>query len=189
ESQEHELQLGYWSQAWGFPHSWDEPTIRRAVTGLLMARRPFSAIKLVRFDEENSRPSDLLAEVLEAGLFQEACEKAGDVGYDVQELIGRLQADASFDRQRLARMEWGYLPFLEPEYSKTGPDTLVAAVLESPSFYLELIQSAYRGKNNEPKPSDESGDTRFRARRAGEFLDHLDRLPGMDDQANIEPPT
>lgn len=186
EHQEQEVQTGYWSRASGFLRSWDEPIVRRAVAGLLAVRRPFSAINLVNFHGEPNRPSDLIAEVLEAGLFQGASEELGDIGYDIQQLIGCLQADTSFDRQRLARLEWGYLPFLERSYSETGPDTLIAAAIESPSFYLELIQAAYRGKNDPPHSSEDSENERFRARRAMEFLDHLDTLPGMDENGNID---
>ena len=31
----------------GFLHSWDEPIARRAVAGLLLARRPFTAMRFI----------------------------------------------------------------------------------------------------------------------------------------------
>ncbi len=74
-------------------------------------------------------------------------------------------------------------------YSETGPKTLVAAVLESPSLYLELIQSAYRGKKDPTHAPEDTETHRFRSRRAGEFLDHLDVLPGMNDVGNIQTAT
>jgi hypothetical protein len=188
ENQGQEVQTKYWSRAGVWMREWDEPTIRRAVAGLLAARRPFSAIDLVNFHGEPNKPSDLIAEVLEAGLFQEAGEEMGNISYDIQELIGCLQADTSFDRQRLARLEWGYLPFLERSHSKTGADTLVAAAIESPSFFVDLIRYAYRGKDDPPRSSEGSENDRLQARRAGEFLDHLDRLPGMDESGTINSP-
>ena len=124
--------------------------------------------------------------MLDAGLSQNAAEEIGGIAYDIQELIGRLQADLNFDRQRLARFECGYLPFLERSYSKTGPATLVAAVTESPSFYLDLIKAAYRGKNEPSDPSEDSEDDRFRARRASEFLDQLITLPGMGEKGSLD---
>lgn len=189
EAQEQEVNAEYWLHARAFVREWDEPIIRRAVAGLLAAQRPFSAIDLVNFRGDPDRPSDLIAEVLEAGLFQNASEEMRDIGYDVQQLIRCLQADATFDRQRLARLEWGYLPYLERSYSKTGPDTLIAALLENPSLYLKLIQSAYRGKNDPPNALEDSENQRFLARRAGEFLDHLDVLPGMNEVGNIHTTT
>lgn len=189
ESQGQDVHTEYWSRVRAWMREWDEPIIRRAVVELLTARRPFSAIDLVNILREPNKPSDLIAEVLEAGLFQEAAEEIGGISYDIQQLIGCLQADATFDREQLARLEWGYLPFLERSSSETGPDTLVAAAIETPSFYLELIKSAYRGNNNTRHSLEDSDNERFRARRAGEFLDQLDTLPGMDEEGRIDSPT
>ena len=189
EAQEQEVQSEYWLRAPALMREWDALIIRRAVAGLLAAQRPFSAIDLVNFRGDPDRPSDLIAEVLEAGLSQSAAEEMRDIAHDVQKLIGCLQADKTFDRQRLARLEWGYLPYLERSYSKTGPDTLVEAVVENPRLYLELIQSAYRGKNDPPNALEDSENDRFHARRAGEFLDHLDVLPGMKEAGNIHTTT
>jgi hypothetical protein len=187
--QEKEVHTGYWSKARAFVGKWDELVVRRAVAELVAARRPFSAIDLVNFHGERHGVTDLIAEVLEAGLSQEASEDIGDTVYDIQKLIGYLQTDASFDRQRLARIEWGYLPFLEKITSETGPDTLVAAAVENPSFYAELIQCAYRSKNDSPNVPNDSDADRFRARRAVEFLDYFDKLPGMDENGQINSTT
>jgi hypothetical protein len=141
---------------------------------------------LINFHDAVDMPSGLIAEVLEAGLSHEASEEIGDVAHDIQELIGRLQADSNFDRQQLARLEWGYLPFLERSYSKTGPSTLVAAVTENPAFYFDLVKTAYRGENETPKKSADIEEHRFRARRAAEFLDHLSTLPGALESGGLD---
>ncbi|MCA9013680.1 MAG: hypothetical protein KDB01_28205, partial [Planctomycetaceae bacterium] len=185
EAQGEDVRAEYWLRAPAYLWEWDEPIVRRAVAGLLAANRPFSAIDLVNFRGDPERPSDLIAEVLEAGLSQNTAEKMRDIAYDVQQLVGCLQADATFDRQRLARLEWGYLPYLEQSYSKTRPATLVAAVIENPSLYLELIRAAYRGNNEPAHATDDTETHRFQARRAGEFLDHLDILPGMNESGAI----
>ena len=186
ERQGPDVRAEYWSVVGPSAREWNEPVIRRAVAGLLGARRAFRAIALVNLHRNASKPSDLVAEVLEAGMSQNSSDEPGDAGYDIQELIGCLQADASFDRQRLARIEWGYLPVLERSHSNTGPDTLAAAAVESPAFYLELIRAAYRGKNDPPAASRDSDDLRFNARRAVEFLDRWDRLPGMNESGSID---
>jgi hypothetical protein len=186
ESQGKEMQATYWASARGFLQSWDESIALRAVAGLLRARRPFTAMHLINLHHEVDMPSDLIAEVLEAGLSQNASEEIGDRAYVIQKLIGRLQADLNFDRPQLARFEFGYLPFLERSYSKTGPDTLVAAVIESPSFYLDLIRAAYRGKNESTGSLEDSEVDRFRARRASELLEQLRKLPGMDEKGNLD---
>jgi len=185
ENQEQQVRIAYWSRVQGFLHPWVEPIARRAISGLLTAQRPFSAISLMDAHGQSSKPSDLIAEVLEAGLSQESSEDMGDNGHSVPLLIGSLQADSNFDRQRLARIEWGYLPYLEKDYSTTRPDTLIVTALESPSFYLELIQCAYRGKNSPEHSQLSSDNERFLARRASELLDYLSILPGMDGSGNL----
>lgn len=180
------VQAEYWSRKRVLLREKDIPAIRRAVEGLLSVKRPFSAIDLLNFHRDVELPGDLIAEVLEAGMMVESAEEMGDVGYDIQELIGKLQADQTFDRSRLARLEWGYLPFLERSYSKTGPDTLAAVVKENPSFYVELIQTAFRGKNVPAKELPDDEQVRFRARRAIEFFESLDVLPGQNEQGQID---
>lgn len=113
EAQEQDVRAEYWLRAPAYLWEWNEPIVRRAVAGLLAAKRPFIAIDLVNFHGNRDRPSDLVAEVLEAGLSQNASEEMRDIAYDVQQLVGYLQADATFDRLRLARLEWGYLPYRE----------------------------------------------------------------------------
>lgn len=186
ELQGEEVKAEYWARVWARVQPWEEPVARRAVAGLLGARRPFTAIDFVSVYGETHAPSDLIAEVLDAGLSQEAVEEMGDVGHDIQELIGRLQKDAGFDRERLAKFEWGYLPFLERGYSKTSPITLVAAVTENSAFYLDLVKAAYHGKNEISESSENVEDDRFRAQRASELLDHLSTLPGMNDSGQLD---
>jgi hypothetical protein len=181
------VQAEYWSRKRALLREKDISVIRRAVEGLLAARRPFSAIDMLNFHRDVELPSELIAEALEAGISIESAEEMGDVGYDIQQLIGKLQADKSYDRKHLARLEWGYLRFLERSYSNTGPDTLEEAVKENPGFYVELIQYAFRGKDVSPEELPDDEQVRFRAGRAIEFLENLDLLPGQDKKGVVDP--
>ena len=177
----------YWSKRTGvfLEKNCSESVVRRVVAKLVDAKRPFTAIDVVHMRAEGLSP-DLIAETLEAGLQCESIDGRKDVSYDVQELIRMLQ-ESIFDEARLARLEWGYLPFLERTSSRTSPLTLLKMVLAEPVLFVEMVRAVYRGKREAPDTDVNPSDAKFRATRSREFLEQLDRLPGQQDNGQIDP--
>lgn len=177
----------YWSKKTGvfLDRNCSESVVRRVVAKLVQAKRPFTAIDALQMRSEGL-PPDLIAETLEAGLQCESIDGRKDVSYDVQELIRMLQ-ESDFEQTRLARLEWGYLPFLERTTSRTSPRTLLKMVLAEPAFYIDMVRAVYRGKRETPDADLEPPDAKFHATRSREFLEQLDRLPGQQDNGQIDP--
>ncbi len=121
-------------------------------------------------------PSELLAVVLERALQSSAASNAGvlgDIHYSIQQLVRLLQSDQSFDQIRLARIEWAYLPVLEPEFSEAGPSTLVKMVLADPHLFVDLLVKIFRDEHTAPSEQPLSEDERFIASSAHRLLDGL----------------
>jgi hypothetical protein len=131
----------------------------------------------------------LIGEVLERTLCLPNPEEprvAGDVHHSVQRLVKCLQNDPTFDRDRLARIEWGFLPLLDPEFSEVGPDTLVKAIDADAGFFVELLKKVYRGEKDQPDERGATEEEQLMARNASKLLDGLRRLPGNRDGGRLD---
>ncbi len=186
-----EAENEYWRSVRGHLREPDLEQVQTACRSLIKVGRPFTAVDVLHMAafQKLELPSTLVAEVLEATY---TVESSGDLAaargihYDVQQLIKRLQQDESFDRGRLAVIEWGLLPFLDRETSEVGPDTLVRAVATEPDFYVQLLKLVFRGENDPPSETPLPEHERVRANRAHEMLDGLARLPGTNEQGELD---
>lgn len=166
--------------------------IEFAVNSLIRRGRTFAAIRLLRSPlvRQVDVSSDLIGYVLEAGLKQknDDADSVSQLVHEVSELIKSLQEDESFDRTRLALIEWGYLPLLDNRITGVGPDTLTQAVAKQPQLFAEMISVVYRSEEGTPDPLESTEVDEVRIRRAHDFLDGLNRLPGIIDGTTIDLP-
>jgi hypothetical protein len=181
----------YWSHVRGRLRQADLEQVRTACRSLIGVGRPFTALDVLYSAVHDRLPttSDLIAEVLEATSGTKSSE--GDTGindvlYDLQQLVKTLQEDTSFDRTRLAGIEWGLLPALDRETSEVKPSTLVSAVMSSPEFFVRLLTAIYRGDNDPPSEVPASEQAQLRARNAHDLLGSLFSLPGTDDNGVVD---
>ena len=110
----------------------------------------------------------------------------GDIEYSVQQLVKLLQMDKEFERVRLARIEWGFLPLLDPEFSRVGPDTLVGVINSEPNFFVDLLKIVYRAENDTPDDDEMTPQDQSMAQQARRLLDKLSRLPGTRDDGTLD---
>jgi hypothetical protein len=173
----------YWQVVRDFLRNPSEEDVRMATNCLIRVGRGFSAIEVLQSstNETHSFPSDLIADVLEFGFSSDNHERAGmagDIHYPVQQLVKLLQREEAFDRARLARIEWAFLPLLDREFGGVGPDTLVTAINSDPELFVELLKKAYRGENDEPGKEPLTEQEQLMAGYANKLLDRLSQLPG-----------
>jgi hypothetical protein len=181
----------YWCHSRGFIRQPDLEQVSTACQALIGIGRPFSAADILHsaLHEKLPLPSDLIAQVLEATCRISTLEGTEDVNavrYDLQQLVKALQQDKSFDRMRLAGIEWGLLPVLDRETSEVEASTLVSVVESTPEFYVHLLTAVFRDENVPPPDVPLSEQEQTRARHAHEFLDSLVRLPGTNDQGGVD---
>jgi hypothetical protein len=177
-----EAQNEYWKNAYGYLRSPSPTELRAATRSLIKNGRPFSSIDLTysALSQKVAIPSDQLAEVLEAALEVKSAEDPAqmhNVRYDTQRLIKVLQEDPSFDKLRLARIEWGFLSLLQGQSTDVRPDVLMRELEAEPQLFVDMLRAVYRGEG-EPNNASTSDLDWAKARHASDLLDELDRLPG-----------
>jgi hypothetical protein len=165
--------------------------VRIATTSLIAVGRGFAAIRVLfsARHEKLALPSDLIAEILEAAFSPQNSDmpdRSGHVHYSVQQLVKLLQEDTSFDRFRLASIEWGLLAFLDPEFNEVGPDTLFSVINSEPTIFVELLKKVYRGENDPPGEQPMTEQDQLIARHANRLLDGLRRLPGTTEDGTFD---
>jgi hypothetical protein len=175
----------YWRRVGGHLHQPDLDQVREACGALARVGRPCSAADVAQVAAARgvALPSDLIADVLEAIYTRPCLEQpnyTSGFGYHVRQLVDTLQRDVSFDRFRLAGIEWGLLPFLGQEHD-VGPSTLVAAIESHPQFFVTLLEFAYRGEADPPSDAPRSEQDQVRAHYALTILNNLSRLPGTNE--------
>jgi hypothetical protein len=186
-----EVEREYWSNVRGHLRQADLDEVRVACQSLIGVGRPFAAVDVLHsaVHDKLPVPSDFIAEVLEATFRTKSSEEAGAINavrYDLQQLVKALQQDDSFDRMRLAGIEWGLFPVLDRETSEVKPTTIVSVVESSPEFFVHLLTAVYRRENDPPSEAPLSEQDQTRARYAREFLNTLVRLPGTNDHGVVD---
>lgn len=181
----------YWRKVGSFARFATVGEVQTAATMFIRVGRGFSAIEVIEsaLRDKLAPPADLIADALECALTADNVEAGADsnvVDYSVQQIFKALQEDNSFDRSRLARLEWGFLPFLDPEFSEVGPDTLVCAIEADPHFFVDLVRSVYRAANERPSDDAITAQDEIRALNSHKLLSRLSRLPGTCDDGTLD---
>jgi hypothetical protein len=133
--------------------------------------------------DDEDIPSQLIADALEHAAVPDGSSVPLDTMYTyyVTQLLGRLAADEGFDRARVARLEWIYIPLLQFERS---PGLLHEQFQSDPSFFVEVVAMVFRGEN-EPD-TEASTDDSGMATRAYEVLESWHLLPGQRADGSVD---
>jgi len=176
-----EVERAYWAKA--SPRGYDgyaeaEPAAKM----LLRHGRPYSALTLLHLALRKGEEPDSWESMLEALNGPEHVRLEDDptpmLAYAVEEALERLSKSADVPRERLARLEWMWLPLLEHR-GRSAPRVLYSELAQNPGFFCELVALAYRADDEAEKDaSDEEID---RATRAQRLISSWDGLPGHVD--------
>jgi hypothetical protein len=105
--------------------------------------------------------------------------------HGLQSLFKAMEDDGSFDRLRLAQLEFGYIKaFAYGDIRLLA--TLQREVASSPSLYVDLVSAIYsaEGDDRSKPPTDAEKST---ASNAYQILTGLRRIPGILDNGSFEP--
>ncbi len=169
----------YWKTTRFYMRDADVIQLPYVVEKFMAVARPWSAISVAWHVSRKSELTDeYLASVLERSLSIgspiEQCDSS--MAYAVRELFKRLQEN-KFQCQRLAQLEWDYLPILCNRNSTCSPKTLKQSLVEMPELYVQLIQQVYR-EASEVAPVEIVPAERQRAIQARRLIDEFDVIPG-----------
>jgi hypothetical protein len=98
------------------------------------------------------------------------------LGHRVSELLDLLES-TGMNYADLAGIEWMWLPVLDR--TKRGLKALDSVLSVDPRWFVEALQFAYRGDNDEPRELSQ-GD-RARASQASRLLEQWHHVPGLAD--------
>jgi hypothetical protein len=180
----------YWTQVMSLGIHLSEEDIDFVVDQLIKHSRPLQAT--VAIDDamysQKFLGSSKLLDVLEAGLKPRGDELNGsnlaNVTHSIHRLFERLQGDESCDQDRLAMMEWAYLPMFE--LNGIDPKTLLKRIGENAGFFAELVEAGYGRPIKKTDGSDEDGQGEGAARNARLLLESLNILPGRSQDEIID---
>jgi hypothetical protein len=169
-----------------------------AVQRLLSAGRPGHALHLlIRYLRNLAGPSwaGQMAAGLEELLGREATDpEARAVShYEIVQLFDYLES-STLPRDRLAKLEWSYLPALGHE---ANPPTLGSYLASDPSFFVEIVSTVYRPRPQEATgtseappeesvPAKPTEQEQARAQNAYRLLSEWRVLPGRREDGTVD---
>lgn len=160
-----------------------EEDLTMVIEKLLEYGRPFSALKCINlmFERKKRFSSDLCVRILLAALSTRETD-CSIAEFDIIELIKLLQSQPSISEEDRFKLEWGYLPLLN-RYHGAAPTYLENKLAQSPEFFCEMIQLAYRSENSEQPVKELSPESLIIAKNAWHLLDEWKTPPGkLDDE-------
>jgi len=154
----------------------DPAECERAVRKLLEFGRPLLATELlglyVRRDRLGLDP-ELIARTPETAAQDPGDDRPtmGSFDHSVAELLDALSQAGHIDDNRLASLEWAWLPLFR--FGGRASQVLHRQLQRNPSFFVDLVSLRCRAKGEEPSDVDEQ--TRRQAEVAYDLLQHWRR--------------
>ncbi len=169
------------------PYVVDENQIESVARRLLEHGRPSVAAELMdRHVDGGGLPVELVLDVLErlgTGPADEAEAHRLSV-HDLSDLLAYVSRSDEVDENRVARLEWAFLPVLG-RHDHT-PKILLREMARNPELFAEVVALVYRAQGE--APSDLSDEELARAERASQLLRHWRwrPLPGMPEDGTFD---
>jgi hypothetical protein len=190
EAQGSEYQQAFWQEFSPLGLGTDYPYLKLTAEKLIAAGRPAAALQLMemylRKDlEEPDQLARVMADALDALLERqdEDPELQGLSQYDFQRAFGYLeQHQETLGKDRVARLEWAYLPALgyEPDVQ-----TLHGELAANPEFFVEVVSAVFKPRT-EKRESDPSPEQARIAENGYRLLSSWSKVPGVDDDGSVD---
>jgi len=154
---------------------------------LLEHKRFFSAIDFCSHSVENL-PSELIVELLEKTASIKTDEKNNLQGYQFNQIFEELGKRKDIEEKTLLRLEWYYIPVLTSYGNRIKPNLLHAELSANPEFFMDILRYIYKPDNEEIEEESLGLSEEViinRARQANDLIYSWRKIPGMDDEFNI----
>lgn len=184
-----EVEQLYWSRVglWGI-REWSGEDLQYFVVSLAAHNRLTEAIHYVSAQshtKEGQLPPLFIANMIELALDNSNPQQVDwqQLVNDIPHLLSIIEGSGKIEELRLVRLEWEFLPWFE--YSEYQPKTLMKSLADDPAFFCELLKWVFKAEDEEPRQLSRGEESR--ARNAYVLLDLWQKLPGSDEQGNIDP--
>lgn len=186
--QDNEVQDLYWKNVYPrFFHA-TEDEIDYGLNQLLNYKRFFSAIDVAYLKPEKVK-SELLIEILEKAVTQEADEKARFKGHEIERIFEDLDK-RDIDRSKLIQLEWYYLELMDSYASNRNPKNLEDELATNPSFFIDVLKWLYLPKDKELLDKEKEGISnevfKSRGKQAYHLLHSWKKIPGLQEDKTID---
>lgn len=166
-----------------------EADIKFAVNKLLHYERPRAALRCISswMFQGKSLDSEQCIEVLIASVNSKESINTL-VPYEVVKLIKHLQSEEGVNQEKLAEIEWAYLPWLDYRLD-AKPILLEWKLGTDASFFCQIIQLIYKSnKATEEKSNTDNVDENKRqlATNAWQLLHHWKSVPGTNMDGSFD---
>ena len=190
----HEVAEEFWKQFQLYGLGGDFPHTAHTADRLIGVGRNAAALSLIelyakRDGADTGRLLELAASALEELLSADDPEIAALGQYDFEQLFELFYDHrAALGLERVARLEWAYLPALGYD---ADPRMLSELLARDPNFFVELISIAFRPDSlDDTSEADDAPaatpEEQRRAMNAYRLLDNWSLTPGIQDEGRID---
>ena len=159
---------------------------KELLTTYLAHGRPHAAVHLLapHTTPGKSPPAALLADALEAVLQTPATDDLppGCLPLDVSELLNVVSASQEIDENRVAALEWAYLPLVGPGIRE--PKILHRELARSPGFFAQIVSLVFCAEGEEPRELSAQGQARVEV--GHKLLQSWRTVPGTSEEGTID---
>lgn len=186
EGEETECQREFWRRFPLYGCSGSEPTRSLVLRRLLDHGREATVVDILAgmtHGGNEGPPPDLAIEALEL-LRANASRQLQAIAarsHDLARLIDYLAASPETDLDRLANLEWFFLPAMN---ILRAPTALGKAIARDPALLVDLVKAAYRRDDGQPEVQEEG--SQARAQAAFDVLEKLRYVPGVEDEGSFD---
>lgn len=177
----------YWTQVGIFYGLDDVNSLIRVISFLLKHGRPYTALQNIAgfAHDHKDVPSSLVLDVLEQAAHSDPSKERifQSLGYQIGKLLDRIEESGDIEEQRVARLEWAYLPLFRYQ-SKRPPKVLYRELQRKPEFFAEVVSWAYKAEGElETAISEQDA---AQAERAHQLLEDWHAIPGIQSDGSID---
>lgn len=158
-----------------------------ALQKLMYIKRYFTALDTAAKFAKEITP-ELIVELLEKTALERSSDDFRIVNpWDIEEFFKFLDQYGEIEKDKIARLEWLYLPILASIGSGRTPKMLHQQLSNDPEFFAEVIKWGYKPKNNREEKDDMPQELKEkRAHLARELLNTWRTIPGSDSSGRID---
>jgi hypothetical protein len=187
------IESDYWKQTrcWG-PAKIDLSARLRAMKSLQAVGRCWSALETLISvpPEKRELTESIICDTLDAILKNPSEREPHTMdSYYVGEAFAFLQSLETINEDRIAALEFGFLPFLD-RYQRQAPLTLHRQLATSPDFFVDCLKIIYKSSENSKEESTASdgkdGRSAAQADRVYQLLREWRTIPGSTQKGTLD---
>ncbi|MDF2955703.1 MAG: Archaeal ribosome-binding protein aMBF1 [Candidatus Alkanophagales archaeon MCA70_species_2] len=189
EKFETQIQKEYWERIQ--PRFFNLPLEDKiyALQKLMYVKRHFTALDTAAMFAKEIPPK-LITELLEKAALERSSEDFHVVSpWDIEQLFKILDRSVEIQKDKIAKLEWLYLPILARVGSGRLPKMLHQQLSNDPEFFAEVIKWIYKPKSEKGEETEEDMSQEFKEQRAllaWELLHTWKTIPGSDSSGRID---